>query len=89
MVILGMYVVLWLPYFMSRLLGVVLTRPSMLVTVQILQTAGSMVGIVNFGINVFVYTIVNRDFRRAFNRILHIRQNDVQPIGGTSSNLGE
>jgi len=79
MLILAAYVMLWFPYFMSRLLGVVLSNPSALVVVQLFQTLASIFGLTNFGVNVFIYTISNGDFRRAFKRLLHIGTATVHP----------
>ena len=79
MVILAAYVVLWFPYFLSRLLSVVVSNPTAQVVVQLFQTIASIVGMMNVGINVFIYTITNSDFRRAFKRLLRIGTTAVHP----------
>lgn len=80
LVILAAYVVLWFPYFLSRMLGVVVSDPSSLVIIQGFQTIASVVGGVNFSINIFIYTITNIDFRRAFKRLLRMRSAKVLPF---------
>jgi hypothetical protein len=76
LVLLTLYIVLWFPYFLSRLLGVIVGPR---VSVQTFQTAASAIGTFNLAVNVFVYGVMNRDFRRAYKRILRIESNTVNP----------
>ena len=69
MAILIAYVVLWFPYFVSRLLSIVGSQSP--VAVQMIQTVGSMTGNINMALNVFVYNFMNTDFRAAFRRIVY------------------
>jgi 7 transmembrane receptor (rhodopsin family) len=76
LVLLIMYVVLWLPYFLSRLLGSILGAQ---VGIQTFQTASSMLGLSSTALNVVVYCAMNRDFRCAYKRILRMRKSSVYP----------
>ena len=76
-VFLVLYVVLWFPYILSRLLSVI-NRFS--VTIQSMQTAASLIGFFNMTLNVFIYGIMNKDFRHAYKRILFFRTNVIHPI---------
>jgi 5-hydroxytryptamine receptor 1 len=75
-VLLILYTTFWFPYFLSRLLGVI-TGPR--ASIQKLQTVGSSLGTSNFALNVFVYCVMNEDFRQEYKRLLHIGQNLVHP----------
>jgi len=75
-VLLIMYVVLWLPYVLSRLLGIVSRLP-----VTSMQTIGSMVGLSHMVLDVFIYGIMNKDFRLAYKRILGVGANVVHQRG--------
>ena len=74
MVLLILYVVLWFPYFLSRLLGIISKM-----SVTTMQTVGSMLGLANMAMDVFVYGILNKDFRSAYKRILRVGTNEIHP----------
>lgn len=87
MTILGVFIVMWFPYMLSRLLGVVFKDLKALTIVQIFQTAASIFGTLSFGLNVFVYSLTNSVFMRAFKRILHVGTNQVHPSISTVSDV--
>jgi len=79
MVLLIMYVVLWFPYVLSRLLGIIVSGLS--VTAMLLQTIGSLMGPASMAMNMFVYGIMNKEFRIAYKRILRVGTNVVHQQG--------
>jgi hypothetical protein len=67
MVLITFHVVMWFPYFLSRLIGAVGQTPNL---ANILQSVGSIIGSFSFSINIFIFAGVNRNFRLAFKRML-------------------
>jgi hypothetical protein len=76
---------MWFPYMFARFLGVVVSGPKSLATVQNLQTAASILSTMNYCLNVFIYSLTNRDFLQAFKRIVHMKTNKVHSTSGTVS----
>jgi hypothetical protein len=68
------YILLWGPYFLSRPLCIDHCQHA-----SVVQSVTSAMGFASMGLNVVIYSIVNRDFRRAYRRILRIRPTSVRP----------
>jgi hypothetical protein len=80
MTILGVFIIMWFPYIFGRLLEFVLSESK----VQTLRVFGSILGSTSFSLNVFIYSLTNSDFSRAFKRILHIGTNEVHSLSGST-----
>ena len=62
--IIGIYVLLWSPYFILSVLTVAISGTNE--TIKTIQDFALVLGTYNSSINIFVYSLFNKNLRRAF-----------------------